>query len=166
MIQILKENQFVTQEFILSPLQFGVPYSRPRYFCLVCQSMPAALNHQWTNESKLKENVFLLYLLYLQAKRKPSSFCNPDFNGQLLRVPEPLFGPKETLSISENDQLTSISYEMFQTCLPIEQFLEFGNSMNQNTFSNEGSLDQYFVPSSLTERWGSAMGILDNKFSV
>lgn len=35
MIEILARAAFVTQEFILSPLQFGVPYSRPRYFCLV-----------------------------------------------------------------------------------------------------------------------------------
>lgn len=35
MINMLGENHFDTQEFILSPLQFGVPYSRPRYFCLV-----------------------------------------------------------------------------------------------------------------------------------
>ncbi|THG06850.1 hypothetical protein TEA_010187 [Camellia sinensis var. sinensis] len=34
MIEILAKGDFVTQEFILSPLQFGVPYSRPRYFCL------------------------------------------------------------------------------------------------------------------------------------
>lgn len=36
MIAMLRENHFEAQEFILSPLQFGVPYSRPRYFCLVC----------------------------------------------------------------------------------------------------------------------------------
>lgn len=35
MIDTLTKLDFVTQEFILSPLQFGVPYSRPRYFCLV-----------------------------------------------------------------------------------------------------------------------------------
>lgn len=35
MIEILSKTGFVTQEFILSPIQFGVPYSRPRYFCLV-----------------------------------------------------------------------------------------------------------------------------------
>ncbi|KAI3822429.1 hypothetical protein L1987_10019 [Smallanthus sonchifolius] len=128
MIQILEESQFVTQEFVLSPLQFGVPYSRPRYFCL--------------------------------AKRKPSSFCNPEFNGQLIFVPKPLFGHKESTLISENDQLISTSNDMQQTCLPIEIFLEFGNCMNQNTFSIEGSLSQYFVPSSLIERWGSAMDIV------
>lgn len=35
MIEILANSDYLTQEFILSPLQFGVPYSRPRYFCLV-----------------------------------------------------------------------------------------------------------------------------------
>lgn len=30
MVQMLKENDFILQEFILSPLQFGIPYSRPR----------------------------------------------------------------------------------------------------------------------------------------
>lgn len=36
LVEILEKNNFVTQEFILSPLQFGLPYSRPRYYCLVC----------------------------------------------------------------------------------------------------------------------------------
>lgn len=35
LIEILEKTNFITQEFILSPLQFGIPYSRPRYFCLV-----------------------------------------------------------------------------------------------------------------------------------
>lgn len=129
MVQILEESQFVTQEFILSPLQFGVPYSRPRYFCL--------------------------------AKRKPSSFCNPEFNRQLLCVPEPLSGFTESMSISENDQLASTCDDMLQTCLPIERFLEFGNPKNHvENGTDEGSLNQYFVPSNLIERWGSAMDIV------
>lgn len=36
MMEVLAGIGFVTQEYILSPLQFGIPYSRPRYFCLVC----------------------------------------------------------------------------------------------------------------------------------
>ncbi|TKY71479.1 DNA (cytosine-5)-methyltransferase [Spatholobus suberectus] len=34
LIEILEKTNFITQEFILTPLQFGIPYSRPRYFCL------------------------------------------------------------------------------------------------------------------------------------
>lgn len=40
MVRMLEESNFVLQEFILSPLQFGIPYSRPRYFCLVSLSPP------------------------------------------------------------------------------------------------------------------------------
>lgn len=39
MVAMLRENHFEIQEFILSPLQFAVPYSRPRYFCLVSLSL-------------------------------------------------------------------------------------------------------------------------------
>ncbi|XP_071708938.1 tRNA (cytosine(38)-C(5))-methyltransferase 2 isoform X2 [Rutidosis leptorrhynchoides] len=128
MVQILKENEFVTQEFILSPFQFGVPYSRPRYFCL--------------------------------AKRKPLSFCNPEYDGQLLCVPEPLHDRKKSIPINENDRLTSTFDEILQTCLPIERFLESASTTNLDAFSPEGSLNQYSVPSSLIERWGSAMDIV------
>uniref|UniRef100_A0A453F1M5 tRNA (Cytosine-5-)-methyltransferase n=1 Tax=Aegilops tauschii subsp. strangulata TaxID=200361 RepID=A0A453F1M5_AEGTS len=37
LLAVLSTLSFNTQEFILSPLQFGVPYSRPRYFCLAKQ---------------------------------------------------------------------------------------------------------------------------------
>jgi len=30
----LGRQGYVVQEFLLSPTQLGVPYSRPRYFCL------------------------------------------------------------------------------------------------------------------------------------
>lgn len=76
-------------------------------------------------------------------------------------MPKPLFDHKESTSISENDQSISTSNDMHETCLPIESFLEFGNCMNQGK-TIEGSLSQYVVPSSLIERWGSAMGILDS----
>lgn len=34
LVEALKKAEFLVQEFILTPLQFGIPYSRPRYFCL------------------------------------------------------------------------------------------------------------------------------------
>lgn len=66
--------------------------------------------------------------------------------------------------------------QLLETCEPIENFLEFENSGNQAdkgsrflhtasvsanaSGSDKGSLGQYFVPLSLIERWGNAMGIL------
>ncbi|CAK9275848.1 unnamed protein product [Sphagnum jensenii] len=34
LIDVLEDAGFISQEFILTPLQLGIPYSRPRYFCM------------------------------------------------------------------------------------------------------------------------------------
>ncbi|TXG62125.1 hypothetical protein EZV62_013488 [Acer yangbiense] len=150
MIEMLAKSDYVTQEFILSPLQFGVPYSRPRYFCL--------------------------------AKRKPLSFGCQVFDNQLLQSPTPLFGDNNVTEIDKHDQQEENWDKLLQSCDPIERFLEFNNPFFQvNTGTDvpettgaalddfrasekiveengADSLDQYLVPFSLIERWGSAMG--------
>lgn len=149
MIEVLGKTGHTTQEFILTPLQFGVPYSRPRYFCL--------------------------------AKRKPSCFQYPRFNNQLLYSPSPLIENDES-SMSSALDLSPAP----ECCKPIQKFLEFNcnacqsekeptDSSNVNgssamseslqmldhTVGSDGcSLNQYYVPLNLIERWGSAMGIL------
>lgn len=154
MVEILAKSDFVTQEFILSPLQFGVPYSRPRYFCL--------------------------------AKRKPLSFQCQLFNNQLLLFPITLFGNEENMAIGENDQSQEKWDKLIDSCQSIEMFLEFTSSSNQvdmetsslvttdasanNLETSEkfveqdvfdfSSIDQFMVPLSLIERWGSAMDIV------
>lgn len=148
MVEVLAETGYVTQEFILSPLQFGVPYSRPRYFCL--------------------------------AKRNPSCFLYSRFNNQLLYTPSPLF----ELTSNAPEQLSESWESMLMSCEPLQKFLEFDNCSHQDATesrcsanvncsplsesaqrwkkvgSDGNSLDQYFVPLSLVERWGSAMDIV------
>ncbi|XP_050230974.1 tRNA (cytosine(38)-C(5))-methyltransferase 2 [Mercurialis annua] len=140
MVEILAKADFVTQEFILSPLQFGVPYSRPRYFCL--------------------------------AKRKPLSFKHAVFNSQLLWSAEPLVAYFDGAVTDGHDQPPENWDKLLQSCEPLESFLEFKNSSNQlnteiefgnleNTYErNMSTMDQYYVPSNLIERWGSAMDIV------
>ncbi|KAE8655336.1 pentatricopeptide repeat-containing protein [Hibiscus syriacus] len=154
MVEVLARSYFVVQEFILSPLQFGVPYSRPRYFCL--------------------------------AKQKPLSFQCQLFNNQLLWSPSPLFGNDEKTVIGENGQSKENWDKLIDSCQPIEKFLEFTPSSDQldmgtisfvNTDDSAdvqetsdkfvegnacdvGSIDQFIVPLSLIERWGSAMDIV------
>ncbi|KAH9760787.1 tRNA (cytosine(38)-C(5))-methyltransferase 2 [Citrus sinensis] len=53
MIEILANSDYLTQEFILSPLQFGVPYSRPRYFCLA-KRKPLSFRCQLLNNQLLR----------------------------------------------------------------------------------------------------------------
>ncbi|KAI5669519.1 hypothetical protein M9H77_19372 [Catharanthus roseus] len=142
MVQMLEENDFVLQEFILSPLHFGIPYSRPRYFCL--------------------------------AKRKPFSFRNAQFNNQLFCCPGPLYGHDDTRTVA-GEEVPEYWDKLIQKCQPIEDFLEFKTSIsevdtetdfsarsghsNERNGSAHNILNQYIVPSSLVERWGSVMGI-------
>ncbi|XP_050363594.1 tRNA (cytosine(38)-C(5))-methyltransferase 2 isoform X2 [Argentina anserina] len=149
MIEILRSSDFITQEFILSPLQFGVPYSRPRYFCL--------------------------------AKRKPSTFRSQVFDDQLLWSTEPLFGHTnvDDKVLCELDEPQGSSDKLLESCQPIESFLEFKNCSDLPNFVDGTTVptdtiraleedeengcctfDQYTVPSSLIERWGSAMDIV------
>ncbi|KAL8166468.1 hypothetical protein V2J09_007967, partial [Rumex salicifolius] len=100
MIETLAKTGFVTQEFILSPLQFTIPYSRPRYFCL--------------------------------AKRKPSFFQNSDCNNQLLYTPGPLFGNDNDRIISTSSQSPEGLEKMIQSCEPIQRFLEYDISKDDN----------------------------------
>ncbi|XP_015968902.1 tRNA (cytosine(38)-C(5))-methyltransferase 2-like [Arachis duranensis] len=135
LIEILDRTNFVTQEFILSPLQFGIPYSRPRYFCL--------------------------------AKRKPYSFVNEIWNRQLIQSPRP-YEHFDTAFI-EDDLSQEDRHKLLQSCQSIESFLELKNPSNniEAEYATLGkgddnvcdSLQQYYVPLSLVERWGSAMGI-------
>ncbi|KAK4274420.1 hypothetical protein QN277_017640 [Acacia crassicarpa] len=146
MLEMLEKTNFITQEFILSPLQFGIPYSRPRYFCL--------------------------------AKRRPSSSVKERWNNMLIQSPRPLFEIEDT--VPDEDVSSRKDWDMLlPSCQPIEQFLELKNPSNGTDVEsasldtdlprdlkhngevlNKASLDQYFVPLSLIERWGSAMDIV------
>ncbi|KAH9608123.1 hypothetical protein KSS87_001054 [Heliosperma pusillum] len=155
MIEVLTETNYVTQEFVLSPLQFEVPYSRPRYFCL--------------------------------AKRKPLRFKYPRFNNQLLYTPSPLLDYEDDDFPSTSPEPSALDWDSTITaCEPVQKFLEFEchikekeiecNCLNEaehthslsdfvqsgvpKVGSDGSSVDQYLVPLSLIDRWGSAMGIL------
>ncbi|KAA3468364.1 tRNA (cytosine(38)-C(5))-methyltransferase [Gossypium australe] len=119
------------------------------------------------------------------AKRKPLSFQYQLFNNQLLLSLSPLFGNNEKTVIGENSQSQENWDKLIDSCQPIENFLEFSSSSDQvnmeaGPFANAevsrndqetsetfvkgdefdfGAIDQFVVPLSLIERWGSAMGI-------
>lgn len=120
----------------------------------------------------------------MQAKRKPFSFKCQHFNSQLLWSPGPLLGHDDIAVINKHVESDESWDKLLQSCDPVESFLEFKkpshqintetdflatNSITTDSFgasekigeANEHeSMDQYLVPPSLIERWGSAMGIL------
>lgn len=100
-----------------------------------------------------------------QAKRKPSSFQRQCFNSKILWSLSPSV-EQDDVSLQPRDNWD----DFFESCEPIGKFLEFKHSAVTKTEESNcpeiGNLsseekdieDQYLVPLSLTERWGSAMG--------
>lgn len=120
----------------------------------------------------------------MQAKRKPLSFQFQHFNDLLLWSSRPLLQHNDSTTIHENGEPEDCD-KLLQCCEPIERFLELRDcneqvgitsrnfatigisTKNFEASSGEGngfdffSADHYLVPSSLIDRWGSAMGILN-----
>ncbi|KAM1331027.1 hypothetical protein ACFX13_044348 [Malus domestica] len=102
MIDILGRTNFVLQEFILSPLQFGVPYSRPCYFCLAKRKPSTFYNQVFDNQLLCS-----LGPLFGDANDDETVF-------------------------SELDEPQESRDRLLQSCEPIESFLEFENCSDQS----------------------------------
>ncbi|BAS73127.1 Os01g0612000 [Oryza sativa Japonica Group] len=76
LIEVLSDLNFNTQEFILSPLQFGIPYSRPRYFCLAKRE-PVSFQNPSDNSKLLRTPTFLTLV------RAGHNRCNQDSSGTI-----------------------------------------------------------------------------------
>ncbi|KAG7551897.1 C-5 cytosine methyltransferase [Arabidopsis thaliana x Arabidopsis arenosa] len=145
MIDTLTKLDYVTQEFILSPLQFGVPYSRPRYFCLA-KRKPLPFKYQHSN-NKLLWSPSLLYGCDDQVKfgkceaeeglDRLLQFCEPV--EKFLESAAHVDGEPSSFDDSENGS---------KDCY------------GQEDDSVPDSVHQYLVPVSLIERWGNAMDIV------
>ncbi|KAG7020372.1 tRNA (cytosine(38)-C(5))-methyltransferase, partial [Cucurbita argyrosperma subsp. argyrosperma] len=78
MVDILEKADFSRQEFILSPMHFGVPYSRPRYFCLAKRRLLSFQRQSYNNQllwrpSPLLENDAISYYRYVKGTGSPLS---------------------------------------------------------------------------------------------
>ena len=137
LLAVLSTLNFNTQEFILSPLQFGVPYSRPRYFCLAKQESMSFPNPS-VNDKLLRAptcltlNTMRTQISYDQNEDDLEVVCNPIRN--FLEAQS--IGDKECSAI-------------------ISDFKEADGCTLIETASHD-----YTVPLSLIERWGNAMDIV------
>ncbi|KAA8521518.1 hypothetical protein F0562_012172 [Nyssa sinensis] len=154
MIEILSETDFVTQEFILSPLQFGVPYSRPRYFCL----------------AKRKSSPFQNPIFNSQLLWAPSPLLGHDGNtminvsdqsqeswDKLLQACDSIENFLEFKNSSNRVETESGILHATNVSTDVSEASEGSDEGNG---SDVNSLGHYFVPLSLIERWGSAMDIV------
>ncbi|CAH8353405.1 unnamed protein product [Eruca vesicaria subsp. sativa] len=145
MIDTLTKSDYVTQEFILSPLQFGVPYSRPRYFCLA-KRKPLSFQSQHNNNKLL----WSPGPLYGRDDQVEFGKCQAEEGFEnLLESCEPV---EKFL-----DSTAQVNGEP-------GSFDESENGTRECDRQEEDpvsdSVHQYLVPLSLIERWGNAMDIV------
>ncbi|XP_042494498.1 tRNA (cytosine(38)-C(5))-methyltransferase 2 [Macadamia integrifolia] len=145
MIEILVKTGFVAQEFILNPLQFGVPYSRPRYFCLAKRKPLSFQNPRFNNQLLWSPTPILGSDDGLMDENVVQS-CEPIEN--FLEVE-----PSSNQSESADLDLFHTSRVPGMVCTTLETKVEENGC-------GTGSLSQYIVPLGLIERWGSAMDIV------
>ncbi|KAL4033912.1 hypothetical protein IC575_007030 [Cucumis melo] len=147
MIEILEKAGFSTQEFILSPMQFGVPYSRPRYFCLA-KRKPLSFQKQLHNNQLLwSPSPLLDNDADLESIETHGSQATSD---KLLLSCEPIC---RFLDHSNHRELSFYDASTIQS----EVALEKNEDPNEQVIE---SFNQYLVPSGLIDRWGSAMDIV------
>lgn len=135
MIEILARAGFATQEFILSPLQFDVPYSRPRYFCLA-KRIPSSFMNPLFNHQLLSNPGPLL-------EHDANNMVSESEN-QLLQASEPI---ENFLEFKNNRNSDGV---------------DLGSSHISECNEGNGSdyIDQFLVPSNMIERWGSTMDVV------
>ncbi|KAI0527700.1 hypothetical protein KFK09_003305 [Dendrobium nobile] len=135
MMDIFAKNTFVTQEYILSPLQFRIPYSRPRYFCLAKRKpitfKNPSLNYQLCHT--------LTPLVPLEDKTLMDA-CLPE-------------------KVKEESYLSCLSISNFlETSGSLMGFEQDCHGKEAN--GSVEFLEKFVVPHSLIERWGSAVDIV------
>lgn len=113
----------------------------------------------------------------LQAKQKPLSFQKAQFDNVLLRAPGPILGYEESMVTEEEAVSHAYLNKLLETTRPISDFLDSCKVISEPTVAKisvdteeESELvvdpsNPFLVPSSLVERWGSAMGILTSCLS-
>ncbi|XP_057510451.1 tRNA (cytosine(38)-C(5))-methyltransferase 2 isoform X1 [Actinidia eriantha] len=150
MMEILAKADFVTQEFILSPLQFGVPYSRPRYFCLA-KRKPSSFQSPFFNNQLLCAPS----PLFEQGKNNMVNECNQaqESCDQWLQSCEPI---ENFLEFKNPSNQVEMGSGFLQTTTVFPNISE-SDEKNGSDFT---VVRQYFVPLSLIERWGNVMDIV------
>ncbi|KAL6578538.1 C-5 cytosine-specific DNA methylase [Orobanche minor] len=148
MITMLRENHFDTQEFILSPLQFGVPYSRPRYFCLAKRKPISFQTAKFNNMLCWAPGPILGPEESIVTSEEAESHA---YRNKLLETCRPIQDFLEVESFK--GEVISESSVMLDNVSEIPEDAG-GNALVDNP------LNEYLVPASLVERWGGAMDIV------
>lgn len=145
LIEILEKTNFITQEFILSPLQFGIPYSRPRYFCLA-KRKPSSFVNECLN-SQLIQSPWPLFGHFDTVADEDDS--SKEDSHSLLQPCQPI---EKFLELKNPSNDIAVESADLSNDTP--------TTLGKSNDHEYESLDQYYVHPSLIERWGSAMDVV------
>ncbi|XP_008809597.2 tRNA (cytosine(38)-C(5))-methyltransferase 2 isoform X2 [Phoenix dactylifera] len=179
MIKVLTRVGFVTQEYILSPLQFKVPYSRPRYFCLA-KRKPLSFQHPSCNNQLLRTPPSHLTSSstipkdrhhFSDGQEEFGISCEPIRNfleAQTSYNPQPEYAGvsfclKCNVCPANCEKNTDDALVNSGAPQDIENTnIRTGNIVEEVEGAKEDkiALDKYAVPISSIERWGNAMDIV------
>lgn len=120
LLEVLSSLNFNTQEFILSPLQFGVPYSRPRYFCLAKRE-PVRFRHAFVNNKLLQTHMCLSLTL---------SSTSQGSDHQTEEELEPVCKPIKDFLVKEADGGTPDETVLQDYMVPVNLIERWGNAMD------------------------------------
>ncbi|XP_031384421.1 tRNA (cytosine(38)-C(5))-methyltransferase 2 [Punica granatum] len=154
MIEILTTTGFTTQEFILSPLQFGVPYSRPRYFCLA-KRKPLSFRSVCFN-GKLLWSLSPL----IQQDDDPLNDKSLQPRDNWDKYVESCLPIKQFLEFNEGTNFESGEFSPRDVSIVSSEIVDAPTENDARSGCSVCPEDQYFVPLSLIERWGNAMDIV------
>lgn len=182
LMDMFKELGLMTQEFIMSPRQLGIPYSRPRYFCLA-KKEPKSFAQPAYNRKLLCEWGPLADFAKLQSEDKRSLS-----DGKAI-VPETSHGTEEPLSRQPLVKLNEPVIDPGVYCRPISDFMEEepctsddmgtppllkklvgdgqdfveGETVIARSQDGEKPCDKwelYKLPSTVLERWGDCFDVV------
>ncbi|KAK4485845.1 hypothetical protein RD792_008492 [Penstemon davidsonii] len=154
------------QPYTRQGLQKGSGDARASSFLKILELIPQS--------SRPPLMLFVENVVGFEAKQKHLSFQNVEFNNELLRTPVPLLGYDKIMNTGKIVEADEYLDKLLETCRPIKDFLELETSSSK-VISDSGIMpsnvsevskdseeisNQYLVPSSLVERWGSAMDIV------
>ncbi|KAL5067710.1 hypothetical protein RYX36_018597, partial [Vicia faba] len=149
LIEILEKTNFITQEFILIPLQFGVPYSRPRYFCLA-KRKPSSFGNEFLSRQLIQSPKPLFYPFNAYAKEYDLSL---EDRHNLFQSCQPI---EKFLVLKNLSNDTNVEPEASVTGVSND----ISRTSGEDNEDEYDSLDKYYIHPSLLERWGSAMDVV------
>ncbi|BAT86887.1 hypothetical protein LR48_Vigan09g262500 [Vigna angularis] len=150
LVDILEKTDFITQEFILTPLQFGIPYSRPRYFCLAKRKTSSFVN-ECLNRQLIQSPGPLFE--YFDTVTDDEDDLSKEDRHKLLQLCQPI---EKFLELKKADNDIPVEAATLMSGLS-NDVPETSGKTNGHEYE---SLDQYYVHPSLIERWGSAMDVV------